>query len=199
MFLPQVVQEETTTTATGPSLDSPAPEAERSGERNRRVATGRHARAAGWSLKVRAATLRQTAAVLDCFMFLGIITGRYGSSAPGEPSITHQETRRAVELDKPRWFLVHHNVTIARQLLRQFRSKAGTGWRVRVKGCPILDDVRIIELYDEAIQSNRPLQNRSANWVQPFFAPDDVLRFLVTQFADPARIRSLLSGEARGG
>jgi hypothetical protein len=55
-------------------------------------------------------------AVEHCDAFLGIITGRYGSGvASGERSITHQEIRRAVELDKLRWFLVHRDVTVARE------------------------------------------------------------------------------------
>ncbi len=61
-------------------------------------------------------------AVDSCDVFLGIITGRYGSGrVPGQASITHQEVVRAVESQKLRWFLVHYDVTIARQLLQQFR------------------------------------------------------------------------------
>lgn len=133
-------------------------------------------------------------AVRECDLFLGIITGRYGSSAPGERSICHQEVRRAIELKKLRWFLVHHNVIIARQLLRQFRKRRGEGWRVRVRGCSVLDDIRILEMYEEAIRQDLPLDQRAGNWAQPFFTPDDVLRFLVTQFADPGRVRRLLAG-----
>ena len=64
-------------------------------------------------------------AVSECDLFLALITGRYGSTAPGELSITHQEIHRAIALDKLRWFLVHHDVTVARQLLRQFRARTG--------------------------------------------------------------------------
>jgi hypothetical protein len=65
-------------------------------------------------------------AVERCDLFLGLITGRYGSGRPedGSPSIIHQEMRRAVEMKKPRWFLVQYEVIVARDLLRQFRYDA---------------------------------------------------------------------------
>jgi hypothetical protein len=56
-------------------------------------------------------------AVEGCDAFLGIITGQYGSGVEaGKMSITHQEMNRAVQLGKMRWFLVHHDVVVARQL-----------------------------------------------------------------------------------
>ena len=62
------------------------------------------------------------AAVKECDLFLGLITGRYGSGKiKNSKSITHREIELAVSLGKPRWFLCHMNVTIARELLKQFR------------------------------------------------------------------------------
>src|SRR5687767_750755 len=62
------------------------------------------------------------AAVAQCDAFLGIITGWYGSGVqPGDISITHQELLEAIHQDKLRWFLAHEDVTLARQLLKQFR------------------------------------------------------------------------------
>ena len=58
-------------------------------------------------------------AVDKCDAFLGIITGRYGSGVgSNKKSITHREIIRAIRSNKLRWFLVHHDVTVARQLLR---------------------------------------------------------------------------------
>src|SRR5690349_10224336 len=54
-------------------------------------------------------------AVRECDVFLGIIRPFYGSGVVGERSITHEEVRLAIELNKPRWFLVHGHVTFARQ------------------------------------------------------------------------------------
>lgn len=136
-------------------------------------------------------------AVQQCDLFLGIITGRYGSSAPGELSICHQEIQRAIQLGKPRWFLVHHDVTVARQVLRQFRK--GSGWRVKIVGCAVLDDTRIVDMYEEAIWQELPLGQRTGNWAQPFATPDDALRFVATQFEDLDRVRALLERASAGG
>ena len=63
-------------------------------------------------------------AVDDCDVFLGIILPNYGSGKEeGNPySITHREAIRAIEQNKPRWFLVHEHVVIARQLLKPYRA-----------------------------------------------------------------------------
>lgn len=64
-------------------------------------------------------------AVHDCDVFLGIILPRYGSGVEedGEDSITHREIIEAIALNKPRWFLVHEHVAVARQLLSPYRKK----------------------------------------------------------------------------
>lgn len=131
------------------------------------------------------------AAVERCDAFLGIITGRYGSGvAKGERSITHQEIARAVELGKPRWFLVHHDVVVARQLLRQFRfGRDGRPKRLRFQRTAILDDIRVLEMYEAAIQQDRPLLARVGNWAQEFFSPENAPRFVDAQFRDQERVR----------
>ncbi len=53
-------------------------------------------------------------AVTDCDLFLGIIFPRYGSG------ITHKEFKKAIALNKPRWFIAHHYVTFAREILKQY-------------------------------------------------------------------------------
>jgi hypothetical protein len=126
-------------------------------------------------------------AVERCDAFLGIITGRYGSS------ITHQEFVRAVDLDKLRWFLVHRDVTVARELLKQFRyKKDGNPKRVRFTKTAVLEDLRVLEMYECAIRQDLPLSARTGNWVQPFITHADVLLYIQTQFSDPARLRALL-------
>jgi hypothetical protein len=127
-------------------------------------------------------------AVERCDAFLGIITGRYGSS------ITHQEVVRAVELDKLRWFLVHRDVTVARELLKQFRfKKNGNPKQVRFRKTAVLEDLRVLEMYECAIRQDLPLPDRTGNWVQSFITHADALLYVQTQFSDPARLRTLLS------
>ncbi|MCX6249608.1 MAG: DUF4062 domain-containing protein [Bacteroidetes bacterium] len=54
------------------------------------------------------------AAVEECDFFFGIILPFYGSG------ITHTEIQKAIIINKPRGFLVHHDVAFARQLLHKF-------------------------------------------------------------------------------
>jgi hypothetical protein len=124
------------------------------------------------------------AAVDQCDLFLGIITGRYGSGKQrSEDSITHQEMLRAIKKDTPRWFLAHHNVEVARQLFKQFRTPSGR-WKkgFQLEKNAILEDLRIINMYEAAVRTDIPLGHRTANWVQLYFNSDDAIRFVTTQF-----------------
>jgi hypothetical protein len=135
-------------------------------------------------------------AVEKCDAFFGIITGRYGSGIePGELAITHREVRKAVEIEKPRWFMVHRNVTVARELLKQFRFNEDKNPRPDFifRKTSIIDDIRVIEMYEDAIQDNIPLPERRGNWSQPFLTPEDVLRFVEHQFSDIHRIHKLIN------
>jgi hypothetical protein len=126
------------------------------------------------------------AAVDACDLFLGILTTRYGSGKDDEsggPSITHQEIARALELEKPRWFLAHHNLIFARGLLRDLGY---TTPEERAKLKPmrknLIDDLRAIDVYEEVIQAEKKLRDRRGNWAQPFASPQDVNIFVVSQF-----------------
>ena len=55
-------------------------------------------------------------AVEACDVFLGIITGRYGTGKDKHAkSITHRELDRAILRGKLAWFLVHHDVVVAKR------------------------------------------------------------------------------------
>lgn len=135
-------------------------------------------------------------AVEKCSGFLGIITGWYGSGfATGDLGITHRELLRAIELDKPRWFLVHHDVKVARLLLNQFRlNDDGTPKVLDFQKTPILSDIRVLDMYDSATRNDLPLPDRTGNWVQEYLTTQDALRFVNTQFGDLARLQTFLSG-----
>ena len=126
-------------------------------------------------------------AVERCDLFLGLITQYYGSGKDsGDISITHQELRKAVELNKPRWLLAHDYVVFARSLLKHLKYiKSGrpvnTG--VTVKKNPAIDDLRVIDMYEEAILSQKPLRDRQGNWVQKFQTDEDALLFATAQFS----------------
>lgn len=134
-------------------------------------------------------------AVDDCDVFIGIITGSYGSGRESDGrSITHHEMERAISQDKLRWFLVHHNVDVARQILKQFRfKKNGTSKRLLFKKTAVLEDIQVLEMYEMATRNDVPLSERRGNWVQPYFSPEDALRFIRSQFEQPDRITALLA------
>jgi hypothetical protein len=145
-------------------------------------------------------------------LFLGIIRGQYGSgrgAAHGlgdeEISITHAELRHAIQHDKPRLFFVEAGVDTARQLLRPLRSYltsdlfdenqqiVWTAAQNSYKHNPVLDDLRVLDMYDEALQSSTPLSQRRDHWCQLYRSLTDIQRFLETQFRDQRQLRADLN------
>jgi hypothetical protein len=124
-------------------------------------------------------------AVEECDFFFGIIYPFYGSG------ITHKEFLRAIELNKPRGFLAHHDVAFARQLLHQFiidSDGVRTDFKL-VKKTPVMDDVRVIDMYNDAVGDGQPLNKRL--WAQEFYKYTlDGSAFVTTQFADIKRFRT---------
>lgn len=129
-------------------------------------------------------------AVEDCDLFLGIILPRYGSGQEeGQThSIVHREAEKAIELNKPRWFLVHEYVAIARQLLSPYRDDSKKPEFVLKSGIDfqrtaILSDLRVLELYELAMRHDIPeAKNRRGNWVQTYGTDEDARLFATAQF-----------------
>ncbi len=132
------------------------------------------------------------AAVRDCDLFVGIIRPFYGSGKIGLRSIMHEECCEAVRLRKPRWFLVHRDVTFARQLLKPYLyRKDGTRTKFRLKGTSVLDDLRVIDLYNDVIQNETPPADRKGHWAQEFYRLEEALLYIETQFRDPKQMRRI--------
>jgi len=132
--------------------------------------------------------------VESCDLFFGIIRPQYGSGKIGEISITHAEMRKAIELKKPRWFVAHRDITVARQLLRQYMF---TKKKIPKKGfkytpTSIMDDIRVVDLYNDAILNDVPPADRKGHWVDEYFRLDDILQCIETQFKDTRRIRKIV-------
>ncbi|MDI6802977.1 MAG: DUF4062 domain-containing protein [Bacteroidota bacterium] len=133
-------------------------------------------------------------AVNSCDIFFGIIRPHYGSGVIGKLAITHQEMRRAIKLKKPRWFVAHHDISVARQILKQYMfDKNGNPQKAfKYKETNILDDIRVIHLYNEAILNDIPPQQRVGHWVDEYFELSDILQCIKTQFASIDRIRKIV-------
>lgn len=131
-------------------------------------------------------------AVEQCDLFLGIITPSYGSGQdtndPESKSITHQEILKAIALKKPRWILAHEYVVFARLLLKNLGYEGKKGRKgLPLKKNNVLADLRVIDLYEEAIKDieppdDVPLAERRGNWVQNYHSGDDAALFVFTQF-----------------
>ena len=143
-------------------------------------------------------------AVRSCDLFLGIITPNYGSGVDPDDasglSITHQEFREAMRLNKPRWALVHDHVVFMRDYLNKLgfrhvdgRKQAENAMRTVVspdgaRSARRIFDLRSIDLYEEVVQDHAgkdriPLAERKGNWVQPFALASDGELFAYSQFS----------------
>ena len=140
------------------------------------------------------------AAVDECDLFLGLITPAYGSGRDGSDiSITHQELRRAIELHKPRWLLAHQHVVFARLLLGDLGRKTSEKRRKLKlrKGSKSISDLRVIDMYEEAILNTRPLPARHGNWVQTFGSDEEALLFASAQFSRVQEVERFLDENFR--
>ena len=125
--------------------------------------------------------------VRKCQIFLGIIGTRYGSGVnkddPRSLSIVHQELRLAIELQKPRWLLAHENILTARTLFENIGHKGIEGRKtLKLKTSAVLEDLRLIDMYEEAIFDQLPLTERKGNWVQKFHNDNTASEYVIFQF-----------------
>ncbi len=131
-------------------------------------------------------------AVRQCDCFLGIIRSAYGSGIAGKLSITHEECLEAVRREKPRWFLVEQSVTTARRLLRPYMfRKNGQRTKFKLKKNPVIDDLRVIDLYHDVIRNSVPLAERKGHWAQEYSRIEDALRHIEFQFKDTESVRRI--------
>lgn len=131
-------------------------------------------------------------AVDKCDLFFAVISTNYGSGKPGggEPSICHQELMKAIELDKPRLVLAHENIINARRLLLDLGlNRAGLRF---VKRSGVIDDLRLIDMYEIATREDLPLDQRKGNWVQKYHLREDVVRYVQEQFGRPDDLKALI-------
>lgn len=137
-----------------------------------------------------------------CDVFLGIISQQYGSGrAPGENSITHQELEAAMQLDKPRWMLAHQDVITARTLLGDLGYKTSAD-RQKLKldrHCPVINDLRLIDMYELATLDHVPFKERRGSWVQQYSKTADIYRFINEQFGNPEEVAALIAAPPPAG
>lgn len=133
-------------------------------------------------------------AVESCDAFFGVLRPFYGSGVIEETSITHEEMKCAIALKKPHWFIAHRDIRVARTLLKQYRFNADTSKNVdfAYTRTSILDDIRVIDMYEDTIQNGVPIPERVGHWTDEFFDISDILKVIQTQFADTDRILQII-------
>lgn len=140
------------------------------------------------------------AAVQRCDLFLCLITPRYGSTDGTDPGITHQELDAAIQRKVPRWVMVHERVTLARSFFNKLGYKSIKDrqdlmdWlgfsdpdqykEMLKRESNVIDDFRVVDMFDIASQQNIALADRQGNWVQPYLTEEDVKRYVNAQFGD---------------
>lgn len=130
------------------------------------------------------------AAVEECDIFFGIINPMYSTG------ITHQEFQRAIAINKPRRFIAHSFVTFSRKLLAQYMyADAAKTQRndFEIQSTSVMDSVKVIDMYNDAVQINLAYEERKYHWVQEFFRPDEALRHVETLFRDIRRVERELA------
>lgn len=139
-------------------------------------------------------------AVEKCDLFLGLITPTYGSGETQDGiSITHKEIRTAIELNKPRWILAHDHVVFARLLLAKLGYQSRKQRTALVLGkSDVFEDLRVIDMYEDAILHDSPLPDRHGNWVQKFRADADAVLFATAQFSRFQEVEAFLSENFTG-
>lgn len=135
-------------------------------------------------------------AVEKCDLFLGIVIPWYGSGVDEVDgiSIVHKELRKALEINKPRWLLSHDHVVFARSFLRDlgYDTPEKRKKLILKKSSKIFGDLRVIDMYEEAILSQTPLRDRQGNWVQKFSNDSDALIFATAQFSRYQEVEAFL-------
>ncbi len=47
-----------------------------------------------------------------------------------------------------------------------------------------MDNIQVIDMYNDAILNEIPVADRKSNWAQPFFKTPEIMPFINTQFSD---------------
>lgn len=135
-------------------------------------------------------------AVERCDIFLGIITPFYGTGKTEDgKTITHHELLKAIEIDKVRWVLSDYRVNFARQLLKQYRfTRNGTPRAAfQLRKTSVLDDIGVIEMYEDAIRNDVSLPDRTGNWVHEYRTDDGAVFYIDSQLGAVDRVREFIS------
>ena len=110
--------------------------------------------------------------------------------------ITHLEFQKAIAINKPRRFIAHSFVTFSRKLFAQYIYADATKTQrnnFEIQSTSVMDSIKVIDMYNDAVQINLAYEERKYHWVQEFFRPDEALRHVETLFRDIKRVERELA------
>jgi len=133
-------------------------------------------------------------AVENCDAFFGVLRPFYGSGIIGDTSVTHEEMKKAIELKKPRWFVAHRDIRVARELFKQFRYLPDKSLNPAFIYRPtkLMDDIRVIDMYNDTILNDIDPAERIGHWTDEFFHIKDIEKVIQTQFGKKDRILDII-------
>ncbi|MCF8226474.1 MAG: DUF4062 domain-containing protein [Bacteroidales bacterium] len=133
-------------------------------------------------------------AVENCDAFFGVIRPFYGSGIIGDTSITHEEMKKAIELKKPRWFVAHRDIRVARELFKQYRYRPDKSLNPDFTYQPtkLMDDIRVIDMYNDTILNDIDPAERIGHWTDEFYNFKDIEKVIQTQFSKIERISDII-------
>ena len=137
-------------------------------------------------------------AVEECDLFLGIIRPFMGTGITRETNITFEEMKKAIELRKPCWFLVHRDVVFAYKLFKRISESERENLLERYRGRWMSNrffDPLCTEVYQDVISRDGSPSIHTRNWAQEFYRLTDMLEYIKTQFEDMTFIESILEQE----
>ena len=62
-----------------------------------------------------------------------------------------------------------------------------------IQPASVMDSVKVVDMYNDAVQINLAYEERKYHWVQEFFRPDEALRHVETLFRDIKRVERELA------
>lgn len=131
--------------------------------------------------------------VHDTDLFVGLIRPFYGTGnirdkeakKPEDKNITFEEIRKAIELEKPRWFFVHRDVDFGSKIIdyievnvSEDEKKSGKIVNKNLLNPNAFVDMSTIDLYNFVIKDEqRNVALRNGNWAQEFFVMAEAKRY----------------------
>jgi hypothetical protein len=141
-------------------------------------------------------------------LFIGIIRPYYGTGNikdkdavnREDKNITFEEIRKAIALEKPRWFYVHRDVEFASKILNYikvnvtFEGKQANLDQKNTLNDNDFVDMQSIDLYNFVIKDHETnLALRNGNWAQEFYVMIEAIRYFQTQLGEITFIEELLN------